>query len=173
MRLPILPNRSTSKLLSPTLRLSLRAIIAWPLGERSAGRRWAAALTHDLDVVDHWPAFTLLRLTELTRRGHVGLSLEVAGAALGSILRDPVARAVDEAERMVFDLSQRRTTDSIESLRDLIGPSLERIEELAQRSSRITGVASGYTDLDEILAGLQPAARGLGLAQGLPVSRAL
>jgi hypothetical protein len=53
------------------------------------------ALTHDLDVVDHWPAFTLLRFTELTRRGRIGLGLEVAGAALGSVLGDPVRRAAE------------------------------------------------------------------------------
>ena len=67
------------------------ALVApWP-----EGRRWAAAVTHDLDVVDYWPAFTLLRLTELTRRRHLGLGLEVAGAALGSILGDPVVRAAE------------------------------------------------------------------------------
>ena len=83
----------------------------------------------------------------------------VAGdlAELGYSVPDDVTAAVDEAERMVFDLAERRTADSVESLRNLIGPSLDRIEELSHRSSRITGVATGYTELDEILAGLQPA----------------
>jgi len=84
----------------------------------------------------------------------VGVAAEIA--EIGYSVPEDVTGAVDEAERMVFDLSQRRTTDTIEALRDLIGPSLDRIEELAQRSSRITGIATGYTDLDEILAGLQP-----------------
>jgi hypothetical protein len=67
------------------------ALVApWP-----EGRRWAVAMTHDLDVVDYWPAFTLLRLAELTRRRHLGLGLEVAGAALGSILGDPVVRSAE------------------------------------------------------------------------------
>ena len=79
----------------------------------------------------------------------------VAGdlAELGYSVPDDVTAAVDEAERMVFDLAERRTADSVESLRNLIGPSLDRIEELSHRSSRITGVATGYTELDEILAG--------------------
>jgi replicative DNA helicase len=84
----------------------------------------------------------------------VGVAAEIA--EIGYSVPEDVTGAVDEAERMVFDLSQRRTTDTIEALRDLIGRSLDRIEELAQRSSRITGIATGYTDLDEILAGLQP-----------------
>jgi replicative DNA helicase len=77
-------------------------------------------------------------------------------AEIGYSVPEDVTGAVDDAERMVFDLAQRRTTDTIEALRDLIGPSLDRIEELSQRSGRITGVATGYTDVDEILAGLQP-----------------
>jgi hypothetical protein len=81
----------------------LALVAPWP-----EGRRWAAALTHDLDVVDHWPAFTALRLTELIRRGHVGRSLAVTGAALRSVLGDPVtlaALAVLDAERAAGILS--------------------------------------------------------------------
>jgi replicative DNA helicase len=85
----------------------------------------------------------------------VGVAGEIA--EIGYSVPGDVTGAVDDAERMIFDLAQRRTTDTIEALKDLIGPSLDRIEELAQRSGRITGVATGYTDLDEILAGLQPA----------------
>jgi replicative DNA helicase len=83
----------------------------------------------------------------------------VAGelAELGYAMPDDVTAAIDEAERLVFDLSERRTVDSVESLRNLIGPSLDRIEELSHRSTRITGVATGYAELDDILAGLQPA----------------
>ena len=85
----------------------------------------------------------------------VGVAGEIA--ELGYSVPDDVTAAVDDAERMVFDLSHRRTTESLEALRDLIGPSLDRIEELASHGGRITGLATGYSDLDDILAGLQPA----------------
>jgi replicative DNA helicase len=83
----------------------------------------------------------------------------VAGelAELGYAVPDDVTATIDEAERLVFDLSERRTADSVEALRNLIGPSLDRIEELSHRSTRITGVATGYSELDDVLAGLQPA----------------
>ena len=41
-------------------------------------------------------------------------------------------------------------------LRHLLGPGLDRIEELGQRGSSITGVATGYHELDKILLGFQP-----------------
>ncbi|HEX9690736.1 MAG TPA: hypothetical protein VGA22_01420 [Gemmatimonadales bacterium] len=62
----------------------------WP-----EGHRWAAALTHDLDVVDWWPAFTALRLRELFQRGELGLAARVLAAAAGAVGKDPVSRAVE------------------------------------------------------------------------------
>lgn len=88
-------------------------------------------------------------------RRMIGVAGEVA--ELGYSVPEDVAGAVDEAERMVFDLADRRTADSVEALGKLLGPSLDRIEEIHNRSSRITGVATGYAAVDDILAGLQPA----------------
>lgn len=55
------------------------AIDPWP-----GGRQWAVALTHDLDVVQWWPAFTSLRLLELIRRGELARALGVVKAAMAS-----------------------------------------------------------------------------------------
>ncbi|MHB8319208.1 MAG: replicative DNA helicase [Acidimicrobiales bacterium] len=84
----------------------------------------------------------------------VGVAGEIA--ELGYSVPENVAQAVDQAEQMVFDVSERRTTDTIAALKDLLGPGLDRIEELSHRGDAITGVATGFTDLDRILAGLQP-----------------
>ncbi len=54
------------------------------------GKRWAAAITHDLDVVDLWPVFTVLRLAELARKGQLGRVARVLGSAALSVGRNPV-----------------------------------------------------------------------------------
>lgn len=79
-------------------------LVPWP-----QGHRWAVSVTHDLDVVDHWPAFTLLRLAELARRGRLGLGLQVAGAALASAASDPVVRAVEAVLGAERDAGVRST----------------------------------------------------------------
>jgi replicative DNA helicase len=56
----------------------------------------------------------------------------------------------------VFDVNQRRTMESIHPLSDLLGPSLDQIERLANQNDTVTGLRTGYVDLDEMLAGLQP-----------------
>lgn len=84
----------------------------------------------------------------------IGVASEVA--EIGYSLPQDVTAAVDEAERLVFNLAERRTVDSLKALRNLIGESLERIEMLSAKKSAITGLATGYHELDEILTGLQP-----------------
>ncbi|HEX4560616.1 MAG TPA: hypothetical protein VH113_02185, partial [Gemmatimonadales bacterium] len=72
-------------------RRPVRFVAPWP-----EGKRWAVALTHDLDVVDWWPAFTALRLVELAKRGQFGRMMRVLSAsAHAGILRRPVERALE------------------------------------------------------------------------------
>jgi replicative DNA helicase len=84
--------------------------------------------------------------------------IQVAGeiAELGYTLPDDVAKAVDHAEALVFQVAQRRVADTLSPLRDLLSESLDRLELLYERGEAITGIPSGYVDLDELLSGLQP-----------------
>jgi hypothetical protein len=67
-----------------------------------------------------------------------------------------VAGALDQAEAMVFDVAQRRNSDSVRSLKDLLSESLERLDHLYGRGETITGVPTDYGELDHLLSGLQP-----------------
>lgn len=70
-------------------RRPMRLLCPWP-----SGHRWAAVLTHDLDVVEWWALFPILRMAELGKKGAWRLSARVAQAARRSIGRDPVNRGV-------------------------------------------------------------------------------
>lgn len=59
------------------------------------GKSWAAAMTHDLDVVAGWPLFAAMRWLELMHKGEVGRAIRAMGAALGAIGSGPVKRSVD------------------------------------------------------------------------------
>ena len=69
----------------------VRTLAPWP-----DGHRWAAAFTHDLDVVRGWPVFSGLRVLELVRKGELVQALRAGGAAMASVLRDPVGQGVRE-----------------------------------------------------------------------------
>jgi hypothetical protein len=71
-------------------RRPVRLLSPWP-----EDRRWAVALSHDLDVVARWPVFTGLRLLELVRKGDLPRVGQVIVAALASAVRDPVWDGVE------------------------------------------------------------------------------
>ncbi|MGH9299587.1 MAG: replicative DNA helicase, partial [Acidimicrobiales bacterium] len=86
-------------------------------------------------------------------RRMIGVAYEIA--EMGYDLPGDVVAALDQAEAMVFDVAQRRRSDSVRSLKELLTESLDQIEYLNNRGETITGVPSGYTDLDHHLYGLQ------------------
>jgi replicative DNA helicase len=84
----------------------------------------------------------------------IGVAGEIA--ELGYDVPDDVAKAVDRAEALVFQVAQRRVTDTLSPIRDLLSESLDRLEQLYERGEAITGIPTGFVDLDELLSGMQP-----------------
>lgn len=62
---------------------------------------------------------------------------------------------VDYAEKSIFDISEKRIKTSFVTLKDVIKSSFEMIEHLYDKKETITGVASGFKDLDEMTTGFQ------------------
>ncbi|MFM8268259.1 MAG: replicative DNA helicase [Ilumatobacteraceae bacterium] len=69
---------------------------------------------------------------------------------------DDVSKALDDAESRIFTIAQDRVVDSTRMLTELLPDAMERLQETFDRGETITGTATGFNDLDEILAGLQP-----------------
>jgi replicative DNA helicase len=63
---------------------------------------------------------------------------------------------LDQAEHAIFAIADDKVRDGFVSLRDLAHASLDTIEKLHARKELITGVPTGFTDLDEMTSGLQP-----------------
>nr|MBP8301824.1 replicative DNA helicase [Planctomycetota bacterium] len=69
---------------------------------------------------------------------------------------DDVTKALDEAETKVFEVAEDRVIDSTRPLSDLLPLAMDKLQEIFERGDTITGAATGFNDLDEILSGLQP-----------------
>ena len=62
---------------------------------------------------------------------------------------------IDFAERTIFEVSQKKQSKDFTPLKEVLLENLRLIDEAANSGDGITGVASGFTDLDEKTAGLQ------------------
>jgi replicative DNA helicase len=63
---------------------------------------------------------------------------------------------VDRAEQVMFELSQTRVTGEFAHIEALLKESFERITALYEAGEEITGVASGFRDIDRLTSGFQP-----------------
>jgi replicative DNA helicase len=63
---------------------------------------------------------------------------------------------LDEAERAIFAIAEDRIRAGFVPLRDLVQSSFATIEKLQQHKGTVTGVPTGFVDLDEMTSGLQP-----------------
>jgi replicative DNA helicase len=85
--------------------------------------------------------------------------LIVAGqeiAVLGYDRPGETTELVDRAEQIVFALSQSRLTSEFSHIEQLLKESFERITALYEAGVEITGIPSGFRDIDRITSGFQP-----------------
>jgi replicative DNA helicase len=69
---------------------------------------------------------------------------------------EPAEQILDKAEQSFFNLSEKRIKTGFVSVKEMHGPATALIEKLYTEREMITGVATGFTDLDRMTAGLQP-----------------
>jgi replicative DNA helicase len=63
---------------------------------------------------------------------------------------------LDGAEKAIFEIAEDRIREGFTPLRDLVQSSFATIEKLQQHKGLVTGVPTGFVDLDEMTSGLQP-----------------
>ena len=77
-------------------------------------------------------------------------------AAVGYEEANDAEIAIDRAEGILFEISQRRTVGGFESLATLLGHAYDRLEYLHEHRGQILGIPSGLSQLDTLLGGFQP-----------------
>ncbi len=70
--------------------------------------------------------------------------------------KEDVQSLVDDAERKIFSLAERRLEGSALAIKDILKGTFAYIERLFERKEHVTGVATGFDKLDELTSGFQP-----------------
>ena len=63
---------------------------------------------------------------------------------------------LDDAERAIFNISMKKTSDTMVHIRDTLMDCYNRVGELMKLNGALTGVTTGFRDLDDLTSGLQP-----------------
>lgn len=122
--------------------------------EAAGGAGNLVALQADTPAIGNAATYARIVQEHALLRRLIGVASEIA--ELGYSMPEDVAGALDKAEAMVFDVAERRVTDSLRPLDELLGLTLDHLEAIQGRGDALTGAPTGYRDLDRHLCGLQP-----------------
>jgi replicative DNA helicase len=121
----------------------------------------AGGLEYLTDLVSHArgtaniSAYTQIIRERATLRTLIRVSSEIADSAFNPAGR-PAADVLDMAEQKVFQIADQRARDSgPQQVNPLLTKAVEKIDELIKSKGGITGLSTGYTDLDKKTSGLQ------------------
>ena len=69
---------------------------------------------------------------------------------------DSVDELLNTAERSIFEIAQKEIGEAFWSLKNIVGHSFKMVEDLYERKEMVTGIPTGFVDLDNMTSGLQP-----------------
>ncbi|HBA64124.1 MAG TPA: replicative DNA helicase [Lachnospiraceae bacterium] len=89
-----------------------------------------------------------------TLRRLIKLNEEIANTCY--LAKEPLEAILDKTEKQVFELVQKRNTGDYVPIQQVVLNALERIEKASKSKGTVTGIPTGFIDLDYKLSGLQP-----------------
>jgi|TARA_B100001741_G_scaffold309726_1_gene307850 replicative DNA helicase len=121
--------------------------------EKMGGKSFLLELQAGSPSVTSAARYAKIVTEHATLRTLIGVGNEIT--EIGYSQPDDVVKAVDEAENLVFQVSQRRSTESMERIGPLLQGNLDRLEALADSTKDVIGTPTGFRDFDNLLSGLQ------------------
>lgn len=121
--------------------------------EEIGGRSYLASLANSVPTAVHVAHYAKIVQKKSTLRKLIQSASEIA--ALGYDETKDVDVLLDKAEQSLFQISQRYMKQNFISLKSILTDTFNRIDELHKESGKLRGLSTGFTDIDNLLAGLQ------------------
>ncbi len=122
--------------------------------EDVGGSAYLSLLVDGIPTAAHCATYAkIIREKAILRRLIQGATEIVAR---GYEANEDVEQFLDQSEKIVFDIAQRRIRQSFFAMKDIVKQSFKNIEMLSERREIVTGVPTGFLELDRMTAGLQP-----------------
>ncbi len=125
--------------------------------EEAGGLAYIATLARDTPSSANVRVYADIVRERAVLRALVSAGGEIASSALEASGRT-ATELVDEAERVVFAIAEKgaKGRAGFQSVKDVLPGTIDRLDMLHQNPGKLTGVSTGFTELDRMTAGLQP-----------------
>ncbi len=122
--------------------------------DKVGGTDYIVGLADDIPIAENAPYYAKLVHDAAQRR----MLIRAAGRILKHAYEsdEQAEKLIDLAEREIFEVSQKRTSDKPEQLITLVQQAYEQLDKRHEDGTSLTGLDTGFFDLNNMLAGLQP-----------------
>jgi replicative DNA helicase len=122
--------------------------------EEIGGGAYLTALLNQVPTTLHAEDYGKIVESHSVRRKMLTAANQIATLAYQE--SSPIETVMGEAEKAIFNVSERKLRHEVMPIRSVLSDFYDRIDELSRRDDDIVGVPTGFTDLDKMLGGLQP-----------------
>src|SRR5205085_11246946 len=122
--------------------------------EQTGGVAFISELTYGLPHFTNVAAYAKVVKDKSILRQLVRVANKVTSEALEE--EDEAEVILDHAEAMIFALADERTRQGFAHIRPVAESILEKVQEMSGRNAMLTGLTTGFTELDRLTSGLQP-----------------
>ncbi|MDP2586355.1 MAG: replicative DNA helicase [Candidatus Komeilibacteria bacterium] len=117
------------------------------------GQSYLGSLTNMVPTASHVVSYAQIIQKKATLRRLIKSATEIT--ELGFREEQDVDDILDQSEQKLFQISQKYLKQNFVPIKNILTSAFERIDELHKQGGKLRGLATGYTDLDNKLAGLQ------------------
>ncbi len=122
--------------------------------EQAGGVAYLATLTSIVPVTANLLHYAKIIRQKAILRSLIRVNTEIASRCYDE--QGDIDILVDEAEQAIFEIARSKSNQSFTPLKNIIPAAFETVEQLYKRKEMITGVPTGFAELDKMTAGLQP-----------------
>ncbi len=121
--------------------------------EQVGGRSYLSQLSNQTPTAVHAVQYARIVERKAVLRNLIGAAGKIAGIGY----EDPaeIQEAIDRAESELFQVSNRRITAGFAQLRELLHSAYDRLDYLHAHRGELSGISSGFMDLDQLTTGFQ------------------
>lgn len=119
--------------------------------EAAGGRPYLVELANNTLSLTNWKSHS-----EIVRRASLQRDLIYASTNINALAYDApddASQTIEEAERMLFSVTQKRVGSSFTKVGDLLSTVFDQIDELARHKDELAGVGTGFKDVDDLFWG--------------------
>lgn len=121
--------------------------------EAVGGKAYIIELASNSFALANWAHHAQIVTRQSLLRDLISASTRIT--ALGYDAPDDLNSVVEEAEKLIFSVTNKRVDSNFKSISELMGDSIALLEEMADNKSHLLGVPTGFRDIDNLLAGMR------------------